>query len=109
MEIIKCLNNAIDYIENNLDSNLNIDEISKAAFTSRYHFQRVFHALTGFTLTEYIRNRRLTLAAEAILSKDLKIVDIALKYGYESPDAFTKAFQRLHGNSVSIKKRQYKN
>lgn len=101
MEIIKCLNNAIDYIENNLDSTLNIDEISKVTFTSRYHFQRLFHAITGFTLTEYIRNRRLTLAAEELSYEASKIIDIALKYGYESPDAFTKAFQRLHGTTPS--------
>jgi AraC family transcriptional regulator len=99
LETIKYLNNAIDYIENNLDSALNIDEIAKVAFTSRYHFQRVFHALTGFTLAEYIRNRRLTLAAEELYCKASKITDIAFKYGYESPDAFTKAFQRLHGTT----------
>lgn len=105
MEIIKCLNNAIEYIEDNLDSNIEIDEVAKVAFTSRYHFQRMFHALTGFTLSEYIRNRRLTLAGEELCSKDVKIIDIAIKYGYESPDAFTKAFQRLHGVTPSkIKK-----
>lgn len=105
MEIIKCLNNAIDYIENNLNSDLDVDKIAKAAFTSRYHFQRMFHALTGFTLAEYIRNRRLTLAGEELASKDLKITDIALKYGYDNPDAFTKAFQRLHGVTPSMLKK----
>jgi len=99
------LNNAIEYIEDNLDSTIEIDEIAKVAFTSRYHFQRTFHAITGFTLTEYIRNRRLTLAGEELSSKDAKITEIAIKYGYESPDAFTKAFQRLHGVTPSkIKK-----
>jgi AraC family transcriptional regulator len=105
LEIIKCLNNAIEYIEDNLDSNLEIDEIAKVAFTSRYHFQRMFHALTGFTLAEYIRNRRLTLAGEELYSENAKIIDIAIKYGYESPDAFTKAFQRLHGITPSKIKR----
>lgn len=97
MEIIKCLNNAIEYIEENLDSNIEIDEIAKAALTSRYHFQRMFHAVTGFTLAQYIRNRRLTLAGEELTSKDVKVTDVAIKYGYQSLDAFTKAFQRLHG------------
>lgn len=101
MEIIKCLNNAIEYIEDNLNSTIEIDEIAKVAFTSRYHFQRMFHALTGFTLAEYIRNRRLTLAGEELSTKNAKVIDIAIKYGYESPDAFAKAFQRLHGVTPS--------
>jgi AraC family transcriptional regulator len=105
LEIIKYLNNAIEYIEDNLNLTIDIDEVAKVAFTSRYHFQRMFHALTGFTLTEYIRNRRLTLAGEELFSKNAKITEIAIKYGYESPDAFTKAFQRLHGVTPSkIKK-----
>lgn len=105
LEIIKDINNAIEYIEDNLGSNISIDEIAKVAFTSRYHFQRMFHALTGVTLTEYIRNRRLTLAGEELSSKDVKIIDVAAKYGYESPDAFTKAFQRLHGSTPSMIKK----
>ncbi len=105
LEIIKDINNAIEYIEDNLGSNISIDEIAKVAFTSRYHFQRMFHALTGVTLTEYIRNRRLTFAGEELSSKDVKIIDVAAKYGYESPDAFTKAFQRLHGSTPSTIKK----
>ncbi len=105
LEIIKDINNAIEYIEDNLGSNISIDEIAKVAFTSRYHFQRMFHALTGVTLTEYIRNRRITLAGEELSSKDVKIIDVAAKYGYESPDAFTKAFQRLHGSTPSMIKK----
>lgn len=105
LEIIKDINNAIEYIEDNLGSNISIDEIAKVAFTSRYHFQRMFHALTGVTLTEYIRNRRLTLAGEELSSKDVKIIDVAAKYGYESPDAFTKAFQRLHGSTPGVVKK----
>ena len=101
METINLLNNIIEYIERNLDATLDIDELSKVAYSSRYHFQRVFHALTGFTVTEYIRNRRLTLAAEELVATDKKVIDIALKYDYESPEAFTKAFKRLHGISPS--------
>lgn len=103
--MIKLLNNAIEYVEKNLDSTLDIDEIAKTAYSSRYHFQRMFHAVTGFTLTEYIRNRRLTLAAEEVAATDSKLIDIALKYGYESPDAFTKAFKRLHGITPSALKK----
>ena len=105
LEIIKLLNNTIEYIERNLDATLDIDDISKAAYSSRYHFQRVFHALTGFTVAEYIRNRRLTLAAEELVATEKKVIDVALKYGYESPEAFTKAFQRLHGISPSALKK----
>ena len=101
LETIKLLNNTIEYIERNLDATLDIDEISKVAYSSRYHFQRVFYALTGITVTEYIRNRRLTLAAEELAATDKKVIDVALKYDYESPEAFTKAFKRLHGISPS--------
>lgn len=105
METIILLNNALNYIDSNLDNTLNIDNISKAACLSRYHFQRMFHMLTGFTVTQYIRNRRLTLAAEELVSTNSKVIDLAVKYGYESPEAFTKAFQRLHGISPSALKK----
>ncbi|WP_243124393.1 AraC family transcriptional regulator [Clostridium sp. AWRP] len=105
LETIRMLNNTLEYIENNLDMELNIEDISKVACSSRYHFQRMFYALTGFTVSQYIRNRRLTLAAEELASTDKKVIDVALKYGYESPEAFTKAFQRLHGISPSALKK----
>ncbi len=105
METITLLNNTIEYIERNLDSELNIDDISKVACSSRYHFQRVFYALTGFTVTQYIKNRRLTLAAEELVTTEKRVLDIALKYGYESPEAFTKAFKRLQGISPSALKK----
>ena len=105
LETIKLLNDTIEYIERNLDATLDIDEISKVAYSSRYHFQRIFYALTGFTVTEYIRNRRLSLAAEELAATDNKVIDVALKYGYESPEAFTKAFQRLHEISPSVLKK----
>ena len=102
---ITLLNDTLEYIERNLDAVLNIDDISKVACLSRYHFQRVFYALTGFTVTQYIRNRRLTLAAEELVATDKRVIDIALKYGYENPEAFTKAFKRLHGISPSALKK----
>ncbi|WP_028594619.1 AraC family transcriptional regulator [Paenibacillus assamensis] len=105
MEALLMLRQAIDYIEDHLSDKMEIDEIAKAALLSKYHFQRMFHALTGFTLTEYIRNRRLTIAAEEIAGTSSKVIDIALKYGYESPEAFTKAFQRLHGVTPSQAKK----
>lgn len=91
------LRQAIDYVEDHLHTSLEIDEIARAAMSSKYHFQRMFHALTGFTVSEYVRNRRLTLAAEELVLTDRKVIDIALQYGYESPEAFARAFQRMHG------------
>ncbi|MHA6531113.1 AraC family transcriptional regulator [Paenibacillus sp. BAC0078] len=106
METLVLLRQAIDYIEERLQMRLEIEDIAKAALSSKYHFQRMFHALTGFTVTEYIRNRRLTLAAEELASTDIKVIDVALKYGYENPEAFAKAFQRLHGMTPSAAKKK---
>ncbi len=95
METLRLLRQVIDYVEENLQSNIEIDDIARSAMSSKYHFQRIFHALTGFTVTEYMRNRRLTLAAEDLAGSDSKVIDIALKYGYESTEAFAKAFPRI--------------
>jgi AraC family transcriptional regulator len=105
LETLKLLNDALEYIEINLNSELNIDNISKIAGSSKYHFQRIFHVLTGFTVSQYIKNRRLTLAAEELIVEDKRVIDIALKYGYESPEAFTKAFKRMHGTAPSALKK----
>ncbi|MFD1176449.1 effector binding domain-containing protein [Paenibacillus puldeungensis] len=106
METIKLLQQAIDYVEHNLNSTIEIEDIARAAMTSKYHFQRMFHALTGFTVTEYVRNRRLTLAAEELVGSDSKVIDVALKYGYETPEAFAKAFQRMHGVTPNMAKKK---
>ena len=105
METLISLRRAIDYIEVELASTLEIDDIAKVALSSKYHFQRMFHALTGFTVSVYIRNRRLTLAAEDLVATDRKIIDVAFKYGYETPEAFAKAFQRMHGVTPSTAKK----
>jgi len=105
LDTIQLLNNTIEFIENNLDNTLDIDEIAKTSNSSKYHFQRVFYALTGFTVSEYIRNRRLSQAAVEIATTEEKIISVALKYGYESPEAFSKAFKRLHGMTPSALKK----
>ncbi|PYY29806.1 Transcriptional regulatory protein [Paenibacillus illinoisensis] len=97
MEMLKLLHQSIDYVEQHLHLPIEIDDIARSAMSSKYHFQRMFHAVTGVTVTQYVRSRRLTLAAQELAGTDCKVIDVALKYGYESPAAFTKAFQRMHG------------
>lgn len=97
MEWVQSLNKAIEYIEDNLDNELNCDGIAEHIYISSYHFQRVFSLLTGMTVGEYIRNRRLSLAGQELTAWDAKVIDIALKYGYETPESFSKAFARFHG------------
>lgn len=97
MEWIDAIGKAIDYIEENMAGELSIDTIAKQVSISPFYFQKGFAMLCGSTVGEYIRQRRLTLAGGELVSGDGKIIDIALRYGYESPDSFTKAFTRFHG------------
>ncbi|MGN0405546.1 MAG: helix-turn-helix domain-containing protein [Bariatricus sp.] len=97
MDWIIGLQKAIDYIENNLTETIDYEMVAAQCFSSSYHFQRVFSILCGFTIGEYIRNRRLSLAGKELAMSDAKVMDVALKYGYESPDSFAKAFQKFHG------------
>lgn len=97
MDWIRQLNQVFNYIEVNLDGEISYEEISKIVNCSIYNFQRMFSYIAGKSLSEYIRNRRLTLAAFDILNTDVKLIDIALKYGYESQDSFTRAFKIFHG------------
>ena len=97
MEWITGIQNAINYIEDHITEELDYEEIAKVSFSSPFHFQRLFSILCGYTLGEYIRSRRLTLAgAELALTRE-KVIDVAAKYGYESPESFAKAFQKFHG------------
>ena len=97
MEWIESISEAISFIEDKITEELTIEEIARKAFISPYYFQKGFTMLCGFTVSDYIRQRRLTLAGTELVSSDDKIIDIAIKYGYESPDSFTKAFTRFHG------------
>lgn len=98
---IEGIGDAIAYIEENLAQELTVEDIAKQAYVSTFYFQKGFAMLCGFTVGEYIRQRRLSLAGSEIISSDEKIIDIALKYGYDSPDSFTKAFTRFHGVTPS--------
>ena len=101
MEWIDGLNKAIDYIESNLDSEIEPEAAARLAACSAFHFQRMFAYITGVTLTEYIRRRRMTKAAFEMINGNVKVIDLALKYGYDSPTAFNRAFQSVHGVSPS--------
>lgn len=97
MDWLDRMNNAIEYIENNLTEDIDYAQIAQVAYCSSYHFQRLFSFVADIPLSEYIRRRRLTLAALDLQNSDVKVIDIALKYGYSSPTAFTRAFSSLHG------------
>ena len=97
MDWITGMQRAIDYIEDHLTEPIDYEVVAAQSFSSSYHFQRVFSILCGYTVGEYIRNRRLSLAGRELSAGNAKVIDIALKYGYESPDSFAKAFQKFHG------------
>lgn len=98
MEWLNAMNNAVEYIEANITKKIDIEEVAKIALSSTFHFQRMYHMITGVTLGEYIRRRRLTLAVQDIISGE-KIINVSHKYGYETPEAFTKAFRKMYGVS----------
>ena len=97
MDWLDRMNCAMDYIEDNLTSAIDYAEAAKMACCSTYHFQRMFSFITGTPLSEYIRRRRLTLAAFTLQNTNAKVIDIALQFGYESSEAFSRAFSKLHG------------
>lgn len=97
MEWMAVIGNSIQYIEAHITEPLTIETIARAVNVSPFYFQKGFALLCGFTVSEYIRNRRLALAGNDLAATDEKVIDIALKYGYDSPDSFTKAFTRFHG------------
>ena len=92
---------SIDFMELNLTEALDIEKVAEKAALSPFYYQRIFGALCGMTVGEYIRARRMTLAAQELSASAAKVIDIALKYGYDSPDSFAKAFQRFHGITPS--------
>lgn len=105
MEWIDRLNEAMRYIETHLDQEISADQLARIACCSPYHFQRMFAYIADVPLGEYIRRRRMSLAAVDLRSGGEKIVDIALKYGYASPTAFNRAFQSVHGVAPSAVRR----
>lgn len=97
MDWLTRMNHALDLMEKRMEGRLDLEEIARAAYVSSYHFQRMFHMLTGNTVAEYMRKRKLTLAAQELATASAKVIDVALKYGYDSPESFAKAFRKIHG------------
>jgi len=105
MDWVESLNKALDYIEDNLHKNITCSEIAKHVYISSAHLQRSFYCLTGLAIGGYIRNRRLTLAGHELSIENAKVIDVAMKYGYETPESFSKAFRRFHDVTPSQAKR----
>jgi AraC family transcriptional regulator len=97
VDSLERMNRALAYIEEHLADEIDFRHVERLALCSEYHFRRMFSFLAGVTLSEYIRRRRLTLAAFELVHSDIRVIDIALKCGYSSPDSFSRAFFGLHG------------
>lgn len=97
MEWVDKMNAALDYIEDNLSENIDFEEVARRACCSSYNFQRMFSFITDISLAEYIRRRRMSTAALDLQKSDAKVIDVAMKYGYESPISFSRAFSKVHG------------
>jgi len=96
VEWLERLNSAMDYIEEHLTENIRYDEAARIACCSTFHFQRMFSYIAGVPLSEYIRRRRMTMAAFMLQQSDVKVIDLAMQFGYDSPTAFNRAFQSVH-------------
>lgn len=106
MEWLERLNQSVGYIEDNLDGDISYEHAARIACCSVFHFQRMFAYIAGVPLSEYIRRRKMTAAAFDLQSTDVKIIDLSMKYGYESPTAFNRAFRGIHGISPSDARRE---
>lgn len=95
--MLERLNEALDHIESHLDQRIEVTELARIAMTSEYHFRRMFSALAGISLSEYIRRRRLTVAGAEVLAGERTLLDIAVRHGYGSGEAFARAFRAVHG------------
>jgi len=97
MDWLTRMNNALSYVEDNLSGEINHESLAKIACCSAHNFFRMFSFITDISLSEYIRRRRLTLAALELQNSNVKVVDLAMKFGYDSPVSFSRAFHILHG------------
>lgn len=105
MDYIQMMQSAIDYMEEHLLENISYEDVAYHLYMSNYHFHRLFSMFAGISANEYIRNRKLSMAGLELNRTNKKVVDVALKYGYESPESFSKAFSRFHGVTPNVAKR----
>lgn len=105
MDFLQNLQKAINYIEEHLLEAITYKDIAKYVYMSNYYFHKTFRLITGMTVNEYIRGRRLSMAGQELSLSEAKVIDIALKYGYDSPESFSKAFMRFHGITPSNARR----
>lgn len=105
MNFIQNLQRAIDFMEKHILESITYEDVAQHLYMSNYHFHRTFSLMTGITPNEYIRNRRLSMAAHELCVSNKKVIDISLKYGYRSPESFAKAFTRFHGVTPSAASR----
>ena len=101
MNWIHSFQRSIDYIEENLTEPLDIGDIARVMNVSPFYYQKIFSIICGISVGEYVRNRRLSLAGSELCRSDDKVIDIALKYGYDTPEGFSRAFAKFHGASPS--------
>lgn len=101
MDWITGIQRAVDYVEAHITEDIDYEEVAKQAYSSSFHFQRVFSILCGYTIGDYIRMRRLSLAGNDLTASSVKVIDVALKYGYDTSESFSRAFARFHGVTPS--------
>ena len=106
MEWTNAIQSAIDFMEQHITENISAEDVANHVHISSFYFQKGFRMRCGFSVIEYIRKRRLALAGGDLATTDIKIIDIAMKYGYGSPDSFTKAFTRFHGVSPTMVRKE---
>lgn len=109
MNWIDGLQRSLDYIEAHLTEEIDYEQIAAQAYSSSFHFQRIFSLLCGLTIGEYIRGRRLSLAGEELSDGSFRVIDTALKYGYDNPESFSRAFKQFHGITPSQAKQGHAN
>ena len=97
MEWADAISEAVNYMESHIMENITMYEVADHVNISPFYFHKGFHMLCGYSITEYMRNRKMALAGEELITSGITVTELAMKYGYDSPDSFTKAFTRFHG------------